>query len=144
MPITDGFEACRLIRSLYQSNSLFGDSLSASDKDSKSDRGAAFLTPLLCANTGFLDDSVVVKAKEAGFDRWYCSLKAYQIEEELVPLIRERQDDAQLKSRILTFVDLDQRDKKVLDFHLNSVQEEQEVSSESGQESEQQSSVNSG
>ncbi len=120
MPITNGFEACELIRTLYNDFKIFRPDLhKKATANSKKDRSLAkinrrqsllfkddflkedqmFCPPLICASTGFLDETTHLRAQQAGFDLSFNCLNANQIQEDLLPLLAERQREIMVKNQ---------------------------------------------
>lgn len=54
MPVTDGYEACRLIRNHFSSNIALRNS-----------------TPKILAVSGYVDDEIKIKTEECGFENVY-------------------------------------------------------------------------
>lgn len=80
MPVTDGFEACTMIRSLYGNGSRSSRNLNIIN--------LLKAQPYLVAVSGFIDDSTKVKVERAGFDQLFLMpLSLQDIQDLIVPRV---------------------------------------------------------
>jgi len=97
MPISNGYEACEKILKLYDENSLFqskkshGSGKKASDNRGRYDICLSNLKPYVVALSSLIDESVMKKTKEKGFEKTYlCPLKSDTIKDEILVKLVER------------------------------------------------------
>lgn len=103
MPIADGFEACQNIRQIYKRSGIFDcdvnnprGSLEEEAKMEEANNGLITqskesLIPVLIACSGFVNERVLKKTKDAGFEATFeVPLSMKQIEDIIMPLLEKR------------------------------------------------------
>ena len=96
MPISDGYEACSNILSLFSDKKIFLQRNSCVDminiaESSKSSISNYYLKPVVVANSSFVDQQIVNKTKLVGFDEVFeTPMSSNSIVAGIMPLIKQR------------------------------------------------------